>query len=259
MPKINNNRSKKLDKLLQDLNIDKAERTAWNNRDELKSQLLSKWEFEFESIENLQFSKDGTIEYEWIKIVVYIRDWKAKPERWDPKFHFYRCTTISEFLGRGAFNGKYIWNKNWEFHVNKIDMSTNKITWEWKIRLAPCKNCLKEFNYKWFVDKDRTEKNEIIKSFDIQKYFDSFQNIVPTPSHTINTLPISQYTTDWKGKSDNYRQYKNRICEGCNKDFKDSKYVLHVHHKDHNAWNNSQRNLQALCEECHKKLHPHMK
>lgn len=62
-----------------------------------------------------------------------------------------------------------------------------------------------------------------------------------------------QYTKDWPKISRAYKAKRKYTCEQCRVDLTYSRRLLHVHHRDRNVKNNEERNLAALCVECHSK------
>ena len=62
-----------------------------------------------------------------------------------------------------------------------------------------------------------------------------------------------RYSRDWISISEEYKKNKNYKCEECGLDCSITKYYLHVHHINNNRFNNSDRNLKALCRACLRK------
>ncbi|MGL5693392.1 MAG: HNH endonuclease [Peptostreptococcaceae bacterium] len=64
-----------------------------------------------------------------------------------------------------------------------------------------------------------------------------------------------RYSRDWIRVSEEYKEDMNWICEECGLDCFVTKYYLHVHHLNENKFNNSWRNLKAVCRSCNNKLY----
>jgi hypothetical protein len=65
--------------------------------------------------------------------------------------------------------------------------------------------------------------------------------------------PEPRYTSDWSTVSRRYKESRNWTCERCGVycGGEGDQSLLHVHHFDLNSLNNAERNLRALCVQCH--------
>ncbi len=63
------------------------------------------------------------------------------------------------------------------------------------------------------------------------------------------------YVRAWPTISEAYRSRLGYRCENCGAVLMGHKHLLHVHHRDHNKWNNRSNNLIALCALCHNDYH----
>lgn len=195
----------------------------------------------------------------WEKIVIYMRDYfdVSLEKYWPPKIHFYNCSKIREMMENWEFDWRYVWayTENWLLKLNIIDRNKNKTIWEKDFNLKICSRCLSE------AKKDPNIPKEILENFSLKKYFDFyeyFRNRINSPKYNFITIPINTYPKNWEEISKIERKRVNYICQRCKKDFSKDKYNLHVHHKDHNKWNNFHDNFEVLCVNCHTKEHKHM-
>jgi len=224
--------------------------------DEKLLELREKWGFLIKSSEDIQIWKDKTLEYLWDKIIVYIYDWVSNFQRFlnKPSVHFYECTKIIEMKSNNKFDNRYIW-------------SNNNYNWEYKILLSEWKETLEKLNICWFcknnAKSDWLVDTELLDSpFYLNKYFDYYsyyKNIKFNPKYNFMTIPKNQYPKNWEEISKIEREKVKYICQKCLKDCKSDKLNLHVHHKDHNKWNNFTDNFEVLCFNCHAKHHSHMR
>jgi hypothetical protein len=59
----------------------------------------------------------------------------------------------------------------------------------------------------------------------------------------------------WDGERDHY-VYLHRLTAYAQYEIESLWEPVHVHHKDHDGWNNSPENLEALTPDEHEKYHP---
>lgn len=209
------------------------------------------------NLSDVWVSNDGTLEYGWIKIVVYIRDQNSRGFNFTTnesnyKFHFYNCSTISSYRKEQKFDWKYVANRNKNFNVNVIDY------WEIKkenleLSLNVCKNCLNEFSYKWYNRLSHGEKSKIYENFTRTEYFNHFKTLVKIPKYNYINKPKDIYAENWITISRKAKERAGYTCMDCW-----SIKKLQTHHKNHNKWDNSPANLEVLCYDCHAKHHAHM-
>lgn len=242
------------------LNYDYIPESSW---DPMVLKLINDWELDGLKLKDITVANDGTLEYAWIKIVVYIRDQHTKGFNFSTgtsnyKFHFYNCGTISWYRSEWKFDGKYVANTSKKFNVNLIDF-WEIIRTDLELDLNVCKQCLKCFHYKWYKEHSWALEKTIYSKFTREEYFESFKSQVNIPKHNHISKPLDIYPKDWKEISLKARQSVWYKCQDCGLDCSGSKVWLHVHHKDHNKWNNAISNHIVLCYDCHAKHHSHMK
>jgi hypothetical protein len=202
--------------------------------------------------DNTITNKDGD------KIIIHIRD--VIPFRWEyniPKIHFYNCRTIIQKMDNNTFDSRYVWTYTitWMLEINLMWKNKEDIEETKNIELWVCSNCLKDAQKDWFID------NELLNPFSLKKYFDFYEyyrNRVNHPKYNFLNIVKNQYPKSWDEISRNEREKVWYICQDCSKDCKSDKWNLHVHHKDHNKWNNFTDNFEVLCFDCHAKHHPHI-
>lgn len=224
--------------------------------DEMVFKLLNEGEIQGD-LSDVTVSPDWTLEYKWKKIVVYIRDQNWSREEWNYKYHFYNCPTIRSYKNNWKYDWKYVMNRNKIFTVNVINFG-EVIKTNIEMELKVCKRCLQGFNYKDYKKLDTIWKEQIYNNFTREKYFEEFEWKVSLPKHNHMSKPLDTYSDNWNEISRKVREKAKYKCQDCWLDCSNDKNSLHVHHKDHNKWNNSIYNLEAICYNCHAKHHPHM-
>jgi hypothetical protein len=237
------------------LNYDYNPLSTW---DPLMLKLINEWELDWLKLSDVSISNDWTLEYWWIKVVVYIRDQNSlwfnfKTWKSNYKFHFYNCATISAYRREWKYDWKYVVNRHKKFNVNLIDF-WRIIKTNLELDLNVCKWCLQSFHYKWYHNHWWILENKIYNEFNREEYFKSFKSKVSIPKHNHISKPMDIYPDNWNKIS---RKAKERVWYKCEWCWAQNK-ILHLHHKDHNKWNNSINNLEVLCYDCHTKHHSHM-
>lgn len=206
--------------------------------------------------EELAVAKDGTLEYEGRKVVVYIRDQLIQYKPY--KFHVADCKTLTQMRLNNRYDRYVVSNRtDGTFTINSTEQGriVEKGVDE---KLSICWNCLIRLNYKGFVNCNQQTKNWILKSFTLGEFFEkNTSQIRIEPTHTNVTAPANEYTVNWDNISRRYKERVKWICEECHVSLHDKREYLHVHHKDGNKNNNISENLQALCIACHANLPYH--
>ncbi|WP_420546835.1 HNH endonuclease [Curvivirga sp.] len=171
-----------------------------------------------------------------------------------PKYHVMDCDILRKMKQKGRFD-RYVLTRDPEglFRVEPWDRERNKRLEEINAQLMPCKVCLKELNYDGFAEKEKSQTDEIVKNFDIGKFFENYEHIFRSlPLYSPETFPEGNYTSDWAKISENVRRAAQWKCDKCGVELSKHRSLLHVHHKDGNRGNNNKFNLQPLCCICHK-------
>ena len=191
-------------------------------------------------------------------------DWvKLSEEPADqPKFHMTECKTIEDMRSRGRFN-RYVTSNRTDgyFSVRPYDQITGQRGEKMEAVLDPCKNCLKALDYNGWASATHHKKNEILRDFSIDKFYQDFESIFRClPIYTVESFPEGNYTDEWAKISHQTRRRANWVCSCCRVDCSENTGLLHVHHRDGNRGNNRPSNLEVLCILCHKArpLHGHM-
>lgn len=202
---------------------------------------------------------DDTIKYKGKRVIVYIRDQQSRYEN-SHKFHIAWCKTLEGKRTGGTYRSKYVvcQRKDGLFLVNIIDQ--NKVVEQKYIELKVCKNCLTTLNYKNYNEVSSEKQKEIYDNFSLAEFFemDFGKKIYDIPDKTDLTAKTNIYPPDWNKISRKTKQEKYYTCEMCGKNMVNNMTDLHVHHIDGNKANNARSNLQVLCFDCHKKIHPHL-
>ncbi|MBC6496783.1 MAG: HNH endonuclease [Alphaproteobacteria bacterium GM7ARS4] len=229
------------------------------------------------------------------RIVVHIRDYyvKNRSDALDafmndiearPKFHVTECETIAEMRRAGRFDKRYgvHYNPDGLFVVSPTERGGTWISDE-KLRLRPCRNCLKKLGYqgyppfvypvwwrfatkgmkeKWLKPRRRALALAIGTDPQAFKAFiDIYSFTEDPPIYTTETMPENKYTSDWPRISERVRNKAHWTCQQCGVVIsQDLREALHVHHKNGMRNDNSSSNLVVLCALCHQQQprHGHM-
>lgn len=232
----------------------------WNSFDPFgfRASLNEKGEVDIPFSE-IKINLDDTLELFGKKILVYIRDQRGGYYS-QYKFHISNCSTLKDAQKNNKYD-KYVASVNTTniFNVNIIH--GNSIEKNKEVKMSVCKNCLSKLNFNNYKT-DYGKKNEIFKNFELEDFFNQYQNqSIVKPKYNSVTAPLNNYTSDFKDIADNLKKSKNYCCEVCNINLSESKKFLHVHHLDGMKNNNKSDNLKVLCIGCHSKepAHSHMK
>jgi len=218
-------------------------------------------------------SSEDALYYHGRAIVIYIKDHGyhagtvfqkrgagyATPEAWllgkpkeGNKYHIAPCSTIEKMIREKRF-GRYVKDGAGGSEVKldgqgrpvfPIDLRESFP----EVALHLCWNCIQKIGHEppdlkaWLLEKTQSPRRGT-----------QFPLI---PQLTALSAPANDYTADWHNVSWRYRMSRNWICEICGKNFRGNKNELHAHHRNMQKGDNSESNLQALCETCHGKQHP---
>lgn len=218
------------------------------------------------TIDQLDFTKeDPILRVGKVNVVLYIRD-QYHPVKSEYKYHVAWCETLEQRKKDKKIDRYVITRKNNEkFNVNIIDSNTHKVIQEnGTLDMRVCRGCLKKLNYKGYkkagIDYDK--KDRIYNSFSLEEFLVEYKNKSMCIKegdvrYTDLTQPQNVYPSNWKQISRIYRNKVNWRCESCKKDFSKQKHNLTVHHINSNKFDDEERNLIALCKDCHDKEHEH--
>jgi hypothetical protein len=226
---------------------------------EIKSEGVTPSEIQRLGNEGLEVDKrdvvalpDGTLSYKNRRVLLYIRDVTQYVGYFEPKFHFADCVTLQQMRENRRF-GRFVIASRDDglFHLHYID-SGNRID----KRLDVCQNCLDCLNYKGFRLSMRADvRRAAVRVFSIADFFARYPKTLHhfIPTHTDQTAPTNNYSSDFLVISRAYRQKRNWICETCTIPLPRPmmQRYLDVHHMDGQKNNNEEANLKAVCVHCH--------
>lgn len=169
------------------------------------------------------------------------------------RFHLTDCNTLENMRIRNRFKRYFATTHlSGNFTISSGDGRSAEV------RLQVCQNCLKKLNYQQFEQ----NKWKVLNSFNLEEFFAHYRTSFRSHPHTDNMLAeeAGSYAPDWRYISQQYRQNQQWRCERCGLDMRAYPHLLDVHHRNGNKRDNSTKNLQALCRECHCKqdMHGHI-
>ena len=215
------------------------------------------------SLDEVIADKYGSLEYNGVKVVLYIRDQQTNihyegTSGTGYRYHVADCQTL-ENMRKAKRYERYVVTKrkDGKFLVNLInygDLEKKQKVLVLKI----CKNCLKKLNYKKYNETTSDSKNFIWENFSLEEYFQEYDTKVSIyPKHDEYTAPINIYSDNFDEISKSFRELKSWKCEKCGVNLTHHKKLLHAHHIDGNKSNNLIFNLKALCIHCHSEEEGH--
>lgn len=196
------------------------------------------------------------LSYKGRQILLYIKDHSYKNLYEEAiedgskgnRFHVAYCRTLESMMNRKRYN-RYV--------------ATNNLSGKFKIgaggrpdalaKLQVCQNCLDLLNYK-DSRQSFAVKSENAKRFKLTEFFATYSsNFLFMPQYTENSK--IGYTHDWPAISKALREEAGYRCEACQLDLSRHPGLCHVHHINGVKNDNSSRNLQVLCADCHRRAH----
>lgn len=158
-----------------------------------------------------------------------------------PRYHICKCSTIKEFMLRGAFDGHYV-----RANTDPVPVLAKETHLKEEVSNMPlCQNCLAKIK-----DYGRITSAEFV---DILREAREQGNMEQLDEVEVD---IFGYTRDWEQISRNYKEKHDYTCERCGLKITDAYYrqYIHCHHKDKNKLNNKESNLECLCMRCHSQV-----
>ena len=195
--------------------------------------------------------------------MVYIRDVPNLGHREEmPRYHLGYCHTL-EMMYRNKRSERYVVanSNSGLFQVNVIDGAVRSKL----VALNVCQNCLGSISWKGFdMQQPRPHRRGLVPSFTLPEFFEKYPRDLTAnkPSHTSDTAPLNNYTSDWTEISARTKRNRGFCCGKCGTTLvqTDAKF-LHVYHRNVQENDNRDENLVVLCVGCHAEepMHGHMK
>jgi hypothetical protein len=214
--------------------------------------------------DELEYIDNGLISYKGRQVLLYIQDHGHRVQdalddgSTGNKYHLAYCRTLDNMHKRKRYDRYVVKNDiSGIFFINGHGSYSKELI-EGDAHLKVCKNCLNHLNYKNYS----SNRNEVFNEFSLKDFFETYKSFFKhTPKRKAGKDKDGTYSTNWNDVSNNYRLSVGWSCESCRVQLEDNKRLLHTHHISGVKSNNSSKNLEALCIECHSKkdFHSHMK
>ena len=195
--------------------------------------------------DDVKIARNGTLEYQGRKVVLYIRDVKGHL----PKYHVVDCRTLKGMRADGKYTRYVVTRRtDGEFILNFADNLSRKNPETY--RLDICKNCLwQELKLKYIYSPDAFPLADWFNAID-PSYEPPPQDGLYGPRTTPTDGPVSNYPPNWNLLSFQCRERAEWKCEECSIDLKLNRKFLHAHHS-RGTKHNDPEDLIALCIGCH--------
>lgn len=214
--------------------------------------------------EDLEYIGNGLLSYKGRQVLLYIQDHAYRVQNAldngseGNKYHLAYCKTLDNMHKCKRYDRYVVKNDiSGIFYINGYDYYS-KESIEGDAYLKVCKNCLSHLNYKNYS----SNRNQVFNNFSLDVFFETYQSFFKhKPKRKAGKDKDGTYSLNWKDVSNSYRESVKWNCESCKVNLKDNKRLLHTHHVSGVKSNNSYKNLEALCVECHSKkdFHNHMR
>lgn len=206
----------------------------------------------------------GLLSSNGAQIVLYIPDQTQNIDRVlvdggaGRRVHVADCITLEDMRIKNRFQRyRAVVNITGNFEVFGFSRA-QQVAIEGEASLQVCKNCLKHLNYRGYATEPRRQ-GEIHRTFNLREFFAEHSTLFRYLPKEFIERKVG-YAKDWASISEKYRASMGYTCEQCTLNLARHKYLLHAHHIDGNKHNNHEKNLKALCADCHRKepLHDFM-
>jgi hypothetical protein len=220
-------------------------------------------------LDDLTQLPDGTIGFKERRVLLYIRDKHIYNNRSVednyPKYHFFNCKTLVYMMNNQRFHRyKVAAEMTGIFQINFFRDGQKSTS---KVPLRPCAYCLRELNHAGFRLLNGDAREKYISEFKPVHFFElkpKVHSFTHLPLSTEMTSPIDNYTNIWTEISTALKDQCGWKCMNpdCGLNLSGPhKSFLQAHHINGNRSDNSNRNLIALCIECHSNqpMHAHIR
>ncbi len=201
-------------------------------------------------------SETGVFTYQGQQVTIYIKDTRKPRDvllvKEDAvRFHVTDCSTITTMKQNNRYQ-RYVAIARTDGAFPVFSREEDNSSLELEVELAPCKNCLRELNYRDYETETAKERAAIWQNFQLVEFFSAYASQISIlPRDSCSALPDSMYVSDWHLISRRVRERARWRCDLCGVRLESFKRALHVHHRDRDKSNNRWANLQPLCAVCH--------
>lgn len=228
-------------------------------------------------IGEIEVGPGGLLTYKGEQVLLYIRDTRDplwllanEPEK-SRRFHLVDCSTLDRMRREERFERYVVTNETTGvFTVDWWEKETDErgVT---EAELKVCKNCLSALNWRGYKNpSDRMtpandyppSREDIWENFSISEFLLEYATFFRSkPSRRAQDAIPNVYVKDWPRISKQRRQAADWKCDECGVELSSNPGLLHCHHRNGVATDNSASNLRVLCALDHaaQPSHQHMK
>lgn len=198
--------------------------------------------------------QNGYFYFDGHPVVVYIKFQESFQNK--KKYHFTNCPVVSSNIAKDIYDNKFVMTTRRDGNFKVFNMYGKEV----ETSLEPCGHCCNNSRLQKKVNVE-----EVFTFLDKISNTESKKKLKRKPKNNHNSVIskefVDGYVWNWKGISKIVRAKNGYVCQICKVNLTGSKYLLHVHHKNHDKQDNTESNLHILCAECHSNQdnHEHMK
>jgi len=225
---------------------------------------------DIQSLDEIRALPDGTLAYKDRRVLLYIRDVAQYGSRRRgieslPKFHVANCKKLQDMRAQQRF-ARYVVaaRQDGSFQINRVKSGASTQTSTERLNI--CQYCLGDlgldgFSRAWSSD----QRKNFVRAFTVDRFFAEYaRDLIDSEGLGDEaTTPLNDYSGDFGDHAAAAKDRADYQCDSCKRSLKAPplRRFLHAHHVNAVKWDNSAKNLKALCIACHAEQphHSHMK